>query len=206
MSFLVRFSIAQAPSPAYYLLDEALTTLEERYFGFAHIDYQALNLDATQRLELACKDLAPCPFPVAEPILDDLLARVGDGHTFRLTPIAWAQFVANSDNAPLPMIGLKFAPLPDASALVVTRVLEGSPAKLAGIVRGDAVWALNGVPLDTFKSATEAVNAITTLEMNQQSISLELSHGIGEHKILKLEAAGLKPWLPSYELRVMVWR
>ncbi len=198
---LTSFSIAQAPSPAQYFIDEALTTFEERYFGFKEIDFSALDLDVNAKLELACKDLAPCPFTVGETTLDDLLIRVGDGHTFRLTPIAWAQFVANADNAPLPMIGLKFAPLPDASALVVTRVLENSPAKLAGIERGDVVWAVNGVSLETFKSASKAVNAITTQEFNRQSITLEVSKGNGAHKTVTLEPAELKPWLPSYELR-----
>ncbi len=198
---LASFSIAQAPSPAQYLMDEALITLEERYFGFAQIDFNALVQDANTKLELACKDLMPCPFAVGETTLDNVLASVSDGHTFRLTPIAWAQFVANSDNAPLPMIGLKFAPLPDASALVVTRVLEGSPAKLAGIQRGDVVWAVNGVSLETFKSATEAVSVITTLEFNKQTIRLEVSKGNSDHKTVKLEPAELKPWLPSYELR-----
>ncbi len=195
------FSIAQAPSPAQYFMDEALTTLEERYFGFAQIDFSALDHDAKAKLELACKDISPCPFAVGESTLDDVLASVGDGHTFRLTPIAWAQFVANSDNAPLPMIGLKFAALPDASALVVTRVLENSPAKLADIERGDVVWALNGVSLETFKSSSEAVNAITKLEFNKQTITLEVSRGNSEHKTVKLEPAELKPWLPSYDLR-----
>jgi carboxyl-terminal processing protease len=176
------FSVAQAPSPAQYFLDEALTTFEERYFGFSQIDFKALDHDANAKL-------------------DSVLSSVGDGHTFRLTPIAWAQFVANSDNAPLPMIGLKFAPLPDASALVVTRVREDSPAKLAGISRGDVVWAVNGTSLETLKSASNAVNAITTLEFNKQSITLEFSRGNTERKTVKLEPAELKPWLPSYELR-----
>jgi carboxyl-terminal processing protease len=198
---LTSFSIAQAPSPAQYLLDEALTTFEERYFGFKEIDFKTLDHDANAKLEIDCKDLIPCPFTVGESTLDDTLIRVGDGHTFRLTPIAWAQFVANSDNAPLPMIGLKFAALPDASALVVTRVLEGSPAKLAGIERGDVVWALNGVSLEQYKSATQAVNAITTSEFNKQTILLEVSHLGFEHKTIKLEPAMLKPWLPSYDLR-----
>ncbi len=198
---LASFSIAQAPSPAQYLIDEALTTLEERYFGFAQIDFNALNQNASARLELACKDVLPCPFSVGETTLDSVLSSVADGHTFRLTPIAWAQFVANSDNAPLPMVGLKFAPLPDASALVVTRLLEGSPAKLAGIERGDLVWAVGGVSLEQFKSASEAVNAITKLEFDKQTIALEVSHLGNEHKTVKLEPAELKPWLPSYELR-----
>jgi carboxyl-terminal processing protease len=195
------FSTAQAPSPAQYLLTEALTTFEERYFGFKEIDFSALNLDATAKLELACKDLLPCPFAVGETTLDSILSSVGDGHTFRLTPIAWAQFVANTDNEPLPMVGLKFAPLPDVSALVVTRVLEGSPASLAGLSRGDVVWAVNGVSLETFKSASEAVSAITTLEFNKQRFTLEVSHLGTERKTVKFEPAELKPWLPSYELR-----
>lgn len=198
---LTSFSIAQAPSPAQYLLGEALLTFEERYFGFKEIDFNALGHDANTKLELACKDLSPCPFSVGESTLDNMLSSVGDGHTFRLTPIAWAQFVANSDNASLPMIGLKFAPLPDASALVVTRVLEGSPAQLAGIERGDVIWAVGGVSLETFKSASEAVSVITTFEFNKQGITLEVSHLGSERKTVKLEPAELKPWLPSYELR-----
>ncbi len=201
LAVFTSFSIAQAPSPAQYLLGEALTTFEERYFGFKEIDFSALNRDANTKLEVACKDLLPCPFAVGETTLDNVLSSVGDGHTFRLTPIAWAQFVANSDNAPLPMVGLKFAALPDASALVVTRVLEGSPAKLAGIERGDVVWAVNSNSLETFKSASEAVSAITKLEFTRQPVTLKVSHLGTERKIVKLEPAELKPWLPSYELR-----
>ena len=195
-------SVAQAPSPAQYLLDEAINTISEHYFGFAQIDDSALNRSANQKLELACKDLMPCPYSVGETVLDDVLSSIGDGHTFRLTPIAWAQFVANSDNAPLATIGLKFAALPDASALVVTRVLENSPAKLAGVQRGDTVWGLNGESLEKFKNATEAVNTITTLEFNKQAIQFEIQlKGTTTRKTVTLEPQALKPWLPSYDLR-----
>ena len=195
-------SVAQAPSPAQYLLDEAINTISERYFGFAQIDDSALNRSANQKLELACKDITPCPFGVGEIVLDDVLSGIGDGHTFRLSAIAWAQFVANANNAPLPMMGLKFTALPDASALVVTRVLENSPAKSAGIQRGDTLWAVNGESLDQYKSATEAINAITTLEFNHEAIELEIqTRGSMTRKTVKLEPTALKPWLPSYELR-----
>lgn len=201
ISVLFSVSVAQAPSPAFYLMDEALNTLEEHYFGFEKIDYGALGRDATTKLEVACKDLKPCPFTVGETILDDVLSSIGDGHTFRLSLNAWTQFLANANNAPLPMIGLKYAPLPDASALVVTRVLENSPAKLAGIQRGDIVKSVNGVSFENYKSATQAVNAITTLELSKQSITLDLQpKNSNLPKTVVLEPAMLNPWLPSFEL------
>ena len=82
VSFIVltTMSVAQAPSPAQYLLDEAINTISERYFGFAQIDDSALNRNANQELELACKVLMPCPYSVGEASGLCRQARVLDWH------------------------------------------------------------------------------------------------------------------------------
>ena len=60
---------------------------------------------------------------------------------------------------------------------------------------------MNGVSLENYKSATQAVNAITTLEFSKQSITFEVqSQNTDLPKTVVLEPAMLNPWLPSYEL------
>jgi carboxyl-terminal processing protease len=81
-------------------------------------------------------------------------------------------------------------------------VREDSPAKRAGLERGDSVWGINETSLEGFKTSTEAVTAIANLEFSGKPFSLSIQPKGGvERKSVSLEPDGLKPWLPSFELR-----
>jgi carboxyl-terminal processing protease len=189
-------SYAQAPSQGVFLLERAVDLLSTEYNGFAQFDLPALETMAKNKLEIICKDLPRCEYNNALPILDQLISSLGDGHTFRMSALRRAEFNANVANQPILGVGMKFAPLPDAAALIVTRVLENSPAALAGIKRGDVVLGANG-NLNRFKSAAEAMVAITELEASATSILFELR----DSRSILLEPRKIGPWLPSLEIK-----
>jgi carboxyl-terminal processing protease len=190
-------SHAQAPSPATFLIERAVQLLEENYAGFVKFDGSALEKGAKQKLLEICKDQPRCDYAQGLPVLDELIASLGDGHTFRMSALRRAEFDANQQNRPLRGVGLKFAPLPDAPALVVTRVLEGSPAQKVGIKRGDVVLGVNG-SLERFKSATEATTAIAELEATAPKIEFML-RGVSQPVVLEPVLVG--PWLPSLAIQ-----
>jgi carboxyl-terminal processing protease len=186
-------SYAQTPAPAAFLIERAVQLLEENYAGFVKFDGVALEKSAKQKLGEICKDLPRCEYAQGVPVLEELIASLGDGHTFRMSSLRRAEFDANQQNRPLRGVGLKFAPLPDAPALVVTRVLEGSPAHKAGIKRGDVVLGVNG-SLERFASATQATTAITELEATAANLEFVLR---GNSVPVVLEPVLIGPWLPS---------
>lgn len=210
-------SFAQAPSPAQVLLERGLTLLESNYYGFKAIDYAKLESDAALKLQSLCAGQSTCPYSAGSSVLDETLASLGDGHSFRLSANRYAQFNADASGAKLKIIGLKFDALPDAAALVITRVREGSSAERAGLKRGDVVTGVDGRPLSEFSSAAEAVSAITGLEFAGKPFAL----GISSQTIAASVAANsttftpstilerfvtltpelTMPWLPSYSLR-----
>ncbi len=188
-------SYAQAPSQGLFLIERAIDLLAGQYAGFAKFDLPALEKTAKDKLETVCKDLPSCEYKEALPILDQLISSLGDGHTFRMSALRRAEFNANQANQAILGVGMKFAPLPDAPALVVTRVLENSPAALAGIKRGDVILGANG-NLNRFKNAAEAMVAITELEASAPSILFELP----DSRVIRLEPKKIGPWLPSLEI------
>lgn len=188
-------SYAQAPSPAALLIERAVQLLEENYAGFVKFDSAALEQSAQQKLQDRCKDLPRCDYAQGVPVLEELIASLKDGHTFRMTQLRREEFNANQQNRPLRGVGMKFAPLPDAPALVVTRVLENSPAAKAGIKRGDVVLGVNG-SLGRFKSASEATTAIAELEAVAPRLEVVL-----QGRNVVLEPVQIGPWLPSLEFK-----
>ena len=210
-------SFAQAPSPAQVLLERGLTLLESNYYGFKPIDYAKLEADATLKLQSLCAGQSSCPYSAGTSVLAETLGSLGDGHSFVLSANRFAQFNADAANAKLSIVGLKFAELPDAAALIVTRVRDGSSAERAGLKRGDVVSSVAGRALSEFRSASDAVSAITGLEFagkpftlgiaGQTTSSSVAANGttftpstISERQVT-LTPEALSPWLPSNTLR-----
>ena len=193
--------VAQSNGPARDLFETAFGQIESTYFGYEPLDANALYARFNARLNELCATARPCGFDIGERIIDELTAAVGDGHTFRLTPVARKLSDADFAGASLPGIGLKFAPLPDAPALIVTRVLEGEPGWNAGVRRGDTVWALNAQPLAQFGSPTSAIEAIETQELEAVTLTLSVSSRGAARKDVKLTPHLRGPWLPTLELR-----
>lgn len=204
-------SFAQAPSPAQVLLERGLTLLESNYYGFKPIDYDRLEADAALKLQSLCAGQSACPYSAGSSVLDETLASLGDGHSFRLSANRYAQFNADARSATLPIVGLKFGELPDAAALVITRVREGSSADKAGLKRGDVVSSVDGRALSEFKSASEATAFVTGLEFAGKPFTLGVSSQTTSapsgtpstmlERPVTLTPELLIPWLPSYALR-----
>ena len=207
-------SFAQAPSPAQVLLERGLTLLESNYYGFKPIDYDRLEADAALKLQSLCAGQSACPYSAGSSVLDETLASLGDGHSFRLSANRYAQFNADARSATLPIVGLKFGELPDAAALVITRVREGSSADKAGLKRGDVVSSVDGRALSEFKSASEATAFVTGLEFAGKPFTLGVSSQTPSSSVapsgtpstmlerpVTLTPELLTPWLPSYALR-----
>jgi carboxyl-terminal processing protease len=174
--------------------------LRRNYFGFVKFDVNALETKAKTEVQTSCQAVTNCEYKYGVAALQNVLNEIGDGHTFRLTPLRRAEFEANSSGQPLRGVGLRFAPLPDAPALVVTRVLENSPAAKAGIRRGETVWAVNG-SLARFGSAAEASEAVFELQSTADTLVLELRDSQNRVRNVALKTALVGPWLPSLEFR-----
>ena len=211
-------SFAQAPSPAQVLLERGLSLLESNYYGFKPIDYAKLEVDAALKLRNLCVGQSACPYSAGSSVLDETLASLGDGHSFRLSANRFAQFNADAAGAKLPIVGLKFGELPDAAALVITRVREGSSAQATGLKRGDVVLSVDGRALSEFRSANDAVTFITNLEFAGKPFTLGISRSTESPSVTTSSGASftrstaferpvtltpelLTPWLPSYTLR-----
>lgn len=192
--------VAQSNGPARDLFEAAFGQIESTYFGYEKLDTNALYARFNARLNELCLTAKPCGFEIGERVIDELTAAVGDGHTFRLTPLARKLSDADFAGTSLPSLGLKFAPLPDAPALVVTRVLEDEPGWNAGLRRGDTVWALNGRPLGQFDNATSAIEAIQTQELEAGRLTLSVSSRGGARRDVNLEPHVRGPWLPTLEV------
>ena len=210
-------SFAQAPSPAQVLLERGLTLLESNYFGFKPIDYAKLETDAARKLEALCIGQTACPYSAGSSVLVETLSSLSDGHSFVLSVNRYAQFNADARGTALPMVGLKFGELPDAPALVITRVREGSSADKAGLKRGDVVSSVDGKALSEFKSFGEATAFITGLEFAGKPFTVGISRTTESPSVaasgttftpsttlerpVTLTPEALTPWLPSYALR-----
>jgi carboxyl-terminal processing protease len=213
---LQAISLAQAPSPAQNLVTRAVQLLENNYFGFKPIDFSQLERDAETRVAAACAAQPSCSLETGAGVLDELLGTLGDGHTFRMNANRLRQFNADARNDALPMLGLKFDALPDAPALVITRVRDDSPAAQAGLKRGDVVWGVGERRLDSFKSASAATDFITNLELSNQPVTLlvssfssgtpvnastTLTPSSAQERSVTLTPQALTSWLPTYTLR-----
>jgi carboxyl-terminal processing protease len=191
----------QGDTPARELVRQALDLIRNRYRGAEQIDFENLRVFADTRLETACGTNNSCSYETGGEVIDAITERIGDGHTFRLSPNRFRQYIADNRNSTVPMLGLKFDGIPDANALVVTRVKRESPALKAGLQRGDVIWQINERPLETFNNATAAMEFITALEFKADPIQLTVSTRGEPRRVLTLTPEAMQPWLPVYTLR-----
>jgi carboxyl-terminal processing protease len=195
-----------AANPAWDSFQTAFHSIESGYYGYAQLDFPALRTQYTQQLVTACAKLDPCPLEVSDAVLDDLIAKINDGHTFRRTPLQTQIFYAKTQGQNLPCTGLEFVPLPNSTALIVTRTVSSEAGFLAGLRRGDVVFSLNGKALETFGSQAAALRAIQSEEIADRKFTLEVVSGNpvtvnAAHRTVTLEPKPCLSWLPSLEVR-----
>jgi carboxyl-terminal processing protease len=188
-------------NPAWDSFQKAFGSIESGYYGYSSLDFPALRTRFTQQLVTACAKLDPCSLEVSDAVLDDLIAKINDGHTFRRTPLQTQIFYAKTQGQNLPCTGLEFVALPNSGNLMVTRAISSEAGFLAGLRRGDTVFALNNKLLETFGSQAAALTAIQSEEIADRKFTLEISTANAAHRTVTLEPKPCLSWLPSLEVR-----
>jgi carboxyl-terminal processing protease len=140
---------APTPSPAQDLFDQAIFYLTFNYHGYSLVDFKSLEAKYQTQLDTACAGLSTCAYQTATPIISAMLEDLKDGHTSFWAAEDYQGFAAGksgdapAENAPLDL-GAWLIPIKGTPDIRVQEVLEGSPASLAGVRRGDRITAFNG--------------------------------------------------------------
>lgn len=115
-------------------------------------------------------------------VMRSMLDAVGDGHSSWLGLASYSAGESMDDGAE-PSLGLLSRFL-DGDGLVVERVLPGSPAQRAGLLRGDVLVRLDGVPLADrggsaasadLKLATDHGSVVATVRRSRRSFEVTLT-------------------------------
>ena len=136
---------APTPSPAQDLFDQAIFYLTFNYHGYSNVDFKTLEAKYQTQLETACAGQSTCAYKTASPIITAMIEDIKDGHTSYWAAEEYQTYVADptAENAPLGL-GAWLIPIKGTPDIRVQEVLEGSPASLAGVRRGDRITAFNG--------------------------------------------------------------
>ena len=202
MFFLaLSFSRADTVPPGVQLFEKALELLTSNYYGYSKIDLRDLRGNFQTKLEAACKSSDPCSYAAAEGVVNEMISSLNDPHTYRLnldqTKARDREFAGQS--LPTASIGVRLTSLPDADVLLVTRVLQGSPADKAGLKRGDMIFKFGNFKTSQFQSETEAITAFQTLEAENKLFKLRVASPATATHTLEVTPTTLAPWQPQLE-------
>jgi carboxyl-terminal processing protease len=140
---------AFAESPAQQLFDQATFLLEFAYNGFSKVDIKSLAPKYQPMLDSACAGDADCDYEAAQPIIDELVKEIGDGH---------ANYYSPQDNGSLRRsfagqgsgvirIGIVHDEVAGSNDRIITDIVEDGPAEKSGFRRGDRLTAVDGTPM-----------------------------------------------------------
>jgi carboxyl-terminal processing protease len=136
---------APTPSPAQDVFDQAIFYLSFNYHGYSVIDFKTLEAKYQAQLDTACAGLSTCTYATATPIITAMLEDLKDGHTSFWTAEDYQEYNAKGGDQNPPLdLGAWLIPIKGTPDIRVQEVLEGSPASLAGVRRGDRITAFNG--------------------------------------------------------------
>jgi membrane-associated protease RseP (regulator of RpoE activity) len=110
---------------------------------------------------------------------DGTALRLSEAHTLHLAPGERHTLQIRLPPAERPNAAPGFALLPGEAYALVTEILPGSPAQLAGLQPGDAVLAVDGVPTGSL-SADQLETLLFGPEGDPVRLSLILQHNTGE--------------------------
>ncbi len=87
--------------------------------------------------------------------IDDLLALLGDKYTTYMTAEEYEEFLSALNDQELVGIGVSIQP--HEKGILVSSVLDNSPALEAGLAAGDIILSADGTPINTTEQATVAL-------------------------------------------------
>jgi carboxyl-terminal processing protease len=195
------FSRADPVAPGIQLFEKALELLETNYFGYSKVDLRELRNNFQTKLEAACKNLSPCPASATDDLVNDMISSLNDPHTYRLntdqTKARDREFAGQS--LPTTSIGVRLIGLPDSDVLLVTRVLQGSPADKSGLKRGDMIFKFGNFKTSQFDSETQAIEAFKALEAENKAFKIRVASPNTATHTLEVTPTNLVPWTPQLE-------
>jgi carboxyl-terminal processing protease len=150
---------AFAESPAQQLFDQATFLLEFAYNGYSPVNIKGLAPKYQPLLDAACGTDPDCDYEVAQPLIDELVKEIGDGH---------ANYYSPQDNASLRRsfsgqgsgnirIGIVHEEVKGSNDRIISDIVEDGPAERAGFRRGDRLTAVDGTPMPAGEDAARAL-------------------------------------------------
>jgi carboxyl-terminal processing protease len=112
------------------------------YPDFNGVDWDAVRIEFRQRIEAGLDNAG---FYMA---MYDMITRLGDEHSFYMTPEAVAEEEANyAGQHDYVGIGILLSAVPERNRAVILSVFTGSPAEAAGLQPRDAIISVDGTPI-----------------------------------------------------------
>jgi carboxyl-terminal processing protease len=150
---------ALAESPAQQLFDQATFLLEFAYNGFSKVDIKALAPKYQPLLNEACAGDNDCDYEMAQPIIDDLVKEIGDGHANYYSPQANGSLKRSfaGQGSGVIRIGIVHDEVEGSNDRIIADVVEDGPADKAGFRRGDRITAVDGTPIPKGEDAARAL-------------------------------------------------
>lgn len=171
-------SPALAVSPAQNLFDQASFLVGFYYNGPAKIgSYREFRARFLPQLQAACGSDPSCPQDKAVPVIQAMVASLGDPFTSYRTAAQLEDEtrLAAGQGPAGPRLGLIARPQ-DGLGLVVTDVFDGEPAGEARLQRGDVIATINGQPASgPALAAAEATRAPVQLGISRRGAPQTLS-------------------------------
>jgi carboxyl-terminal processing protease len=169
-------------SPATDLFREASFYLDFYYFGFSQTKPKDLIAKYQPQLEAACKATGDaCPYEVARGIIERMIGDLDDGHTYLLSPDAYAR-TQGADNAPVsPTYGISLPTINARGEALITDVRTGSAAEEAGLLPWDRITSVNGEKLQPTTDARAALEAFR----NKIRVDTPVKFGIARGEVTK---------------------
>lgn len=166
------WSMLGLASPASDLFREASFYLEFYYYGPSNKKPADLTAQYQRSLEAACLPYGEqCSFAVAEPLIEQMLGELRDGHTYYLSPEELARARATFDGIvpPQRLAGLRLGYANSRGEVIISEILAQSAAQKAGLQPGDRIARFNDQPGNTY--------GLASLLASGQPVTLEVVRG-----------------------------
>lgn len=168
---LVRAPLAATPElqDTQRVMIEAWNLIRNTYVDptFNHVDWEK---DLTQRLEHVANSST---LEQGERELKDLVGDLGDVYTRWMPSNKYQEFLTDSINSEVQGVGLLIASDPVSGKHLVLSPIQGGPAALAGIQKGDEILRVNGAVLESSEDIGKALRG-----KQGSSVELEIARQV----------------------------
>jgi carboxyl-terminal processing protease len=176
-------ALAAPNSPAKNLFEQASFYLRFHYHGFSKTNIDLLVVKYQRELDKSCSGQAEkCPYETARPLIARMLSEVRDGHTYYISPEAYAESLTseqgNAGPSERPLFGWELESAIDGA--LVNELIAGGAAQASGVHRFDKIVGINGA---RFSSASAGLAQIRGASEAAQTTRFEIARGQARFEI-----------------------